>query len=973
MKQMTLYIGSALKFFIGIVFIAGCAGGGGGGSPAPGDTKPPQALSLKGEEAGGRVVSFMVDFDEPVDPATVNDAHFKLTAESGEAVLIQLGCADSCRQVILTPQTEIQPNVLYRLQVSLVTDMAGNPLPEPAVFTFKKEQSPPQLPPPEPTPIEPPAPTPGDTTPPRIDSVFPSDGDNTVEGGTSIRIAVKLNEPVQPSSVNAESFRLLISGSSTPISGSYDCPAPCTEATFTPAGALLAGTPYQIRVTTGITDLAGNPVANPYSGSFTTLSAPIVVEPPVTPPATPTSWTKQMGNRFNQTLNGADAVSATKAWAVGLNGVIIQTTDGGTNWTLQESGTFLPLYGVDFLNEQTGVAAGGAPTGATAYTNLVLKTTDGGAHWTVQTLTGLPGALKAVQWADAQHAWAVGGKGIILATSDGGARWETQSSGIFPDLDTVDFLDASRGWASGVGKSLLKTTDGGRTWVKQFTFSTPIRAVDFVDTANGWAVGDAGTLLATTDGGASWQPIPLPATVSAHTLYGLRMNGSSGWAVGDRGTVLYYDGSAWSLQPNVTSRLLRGVAAEGQSKSWGVGDYGVVTFATAGTKGQILNATDTAELHGPFFINSQTGWVVGSSARIYQTDDGGASWKLKFSDWKKEGSITWTHIETPVRLCAKDEAGNWIEDPIARDALGQPIPGAKYKCIRTTTVNLYGSFFLPAQGGEPAKGWLVGQPSFILYTPDGGATWIEQNFDPFATDCYDCKTSGIYLRRVQFTDPQNGWVVGRFRTIYKTTNGGETWKELNNNWKYPTADGTCTTRSGTVLTRMGGHLFGLSVNPSNPNDVWVGGGCCGECNPLAILAHTLDGGATWKIQTDQDAVSPLPTNSRFRQIQMMGNVGWAIGSGGVFVRTEDGGLTWKPGSLGFTVAMALDLFFTNPATGWIVGEKGQMLKTEDGGVTWKQVPTGTRNGLFGVRFLDPRKGWAIGAGELILKSETGGN
>jgi photosystem II stability/assembly factor-like uncharacterized protein len=171
---------------------------------------------------------------------------------------------------------------------------------------------------------------------------------------------------------------------------------------------------------------------------------------------------------------------------------------------------------------------------------------------------------------------------------------------------------------------------------------------------------------------------------------------------------------------------------------------------------------------------------------------------------------------------------------------------------------------------------------------------------------------------------------------------------------------------------MGGHLFGLSVNPDNPNDVWVAGGCCGECNPLAIIGHTLDGGTTWKLQTDEDPVDPLPGNSRFRQIQMIGNTGWAVGQGGLVLRTENGGAQWKQSSIGAKVVMLLDLFFVDPMRGWIVGEQGQLFKTEDGGLTWRALQSGTRNELTNVWFRNDQEGWISGSGELMLYTRQGG-
>jgi photosystem II stability/assembly factor-like uncharacterized protein len=63
-------------------------------------------------------------------------------------------------------------------------------------------------------------------------------------------------------------------------------------------------------------------------------------------------------------------VSATVGHAVGDQGLVLVTRDGGLTWSREESGTTLALRAVFFLDEMSGWAAG--------YGGAILATATGG-------------------------------------------------------------------------------------------------------------------------------------------------------------------------------------------------------------------------------------------------------------------------------------------------------------------------------------------------------------------------------------------------------------------------------------------------------------------------------------------------------------------------------------------------------------------------------------------------------------------
>lgn len=99
--------------------------------------------------------------------------------------------------------------------------------------------------------------------------------------------------------------------------------------------------------------------------------------------------------------------SATVAYAVGANGIIQKSADGGATWTSQNSVTSEYLWGVHFINEQVGFAVGENGT--------IVKTANGGSTWEIGTTDTFENLL-SVHFGSATLGVAVGDLGTIVAT-----------------------------------------------------------------------------------------------------------------------------------------------------------------------------------------------------------------------------------------------------------------------------------------------------------------------------------------------------------------------------------------------------------------------------------------------------------------------------------------------------------------------------------------------------------------------------
>jgi photosystem II stability/assembly factor-like uncharacterized protein len=191
--------------------------------------------------------------------------------------------------------------------------------------------------------------------------------------------------------------------------------------------------------------------------------------------------------------------------------------------------------------------------------------------------------------------------------------------------------------------------------------------------------------------------------------------------------------------------------------------------------------------------------------------------------------------------------------------------------------------------------------------------------------------------------------------LWKTTNGGVTWKPIFE-------------RQGTL------SLGDIALAPSNPEVVWVGTGESNVRNSVSFgdgVYKSTDGGKTWQHMglKDTERISAIAIHPQNPDIVYIGALGHAFGPNeerGVFM-TTDGGKTWtKTLYIDNQHGVAdLEIDPTNPnilyAGMWSFerkpwthrsgSEKGGVYKSIDGGRTWNKLTNGLPKlmGRIGVR------------------------
>jgi len=113
---------------------------------------------------------------------------------------------------------------------------------------------------------------------------------------------------------------------------------------------------------------------------------------------------------------------AQKGFAVGDDGAIISTTDGGSTWMSPIPPVVRDFNGITFINANTGYIVGGTTSGSGKRT--ILRTTDGGLSWIV-IMDENGGVLRDISFADSLVGYIVGDSATVLKTMDGGLSWAT--------------------------------------------------------------------------------------------------------------------------------------------------------------------------------------------------------------------------------------------------------------------------------------------------------------------------------------------------------------------------------------------------------------------------------------------------------------------------------------------------------------------------------------------------------------------
>ena len=374
--------------------ISGCSSSG-GGATATGSPTAPKVITTNPNNTGTAVAlnqSLTATFSATMDAATINTTTFTVTGPGTtpvEGLVTYSGTT-----AVFNPTIDLNSTVLYTATITTgAKNVSGTALAANYVWTFTTG-------------------TLTDTVAPDVNSTDPADNNTTIDVPINQNITAIFSESLTPSTVNATTFTVTGPGA-TPVSGVVTYSG--TTAVFNPTTDLNSTVLYTATLTTGITDLASNPLAANHVWTFTTGALLAQGPDPVS--------LGSAGNFVLLSKSGISTTGVTQIYGdIGVSPIDATAFTGFTNYTL--SGTYATADQV--IGGKLYAANFAAPTPAyltTAISDMEIAFTDAAGR-TNPTATELgAGNISGLTIAPGLYKWGTGvlitGAGVTLS---GGAN-----------------------------------------------------------------------------------------------------------------------------------------------------------------------------------------------------------------------------------------------------------------------------------------------------------------------------------------------------------------------------------------------------------------------------------------------------------------------------------------------------------------------------------------------------------------------
>lgn len=716
-----------------------------------------------------------------------------------------------------------------------------------------------------------------------------------------------------------------------------------------------------------------------------------------------------------------------------------------TNWKFSNPQKFgFSVTDIDFADNNNVIAVGTE--------GGIAKSTDGGVTWTygVFTYTTITGYLAKPSFSDVHYvtpsiayAAGVGGVsstsvflgGVLAKTTDGGNTWSTVSNPLYLNkkrINTVWFVNQDIGYIAGEWNSsdsipkVYFTIDGGANWDSLVSPSAAKTRIGYINNPN------LAPIIHTVTG--KGKEINRIMFNSANVGF---VMGNASHATGSVSVTIAASAAAPGCLP--TGGTTTSASSEAASLCWKFEngqllDYSItkerlgfpgLPSGTIACNTRYASVTAANQSYGAMNMLSDSVMLLVSNTN---------NMVIRVYTGKNDSTV---NLATGLKEPGRYEIMNMTNPPPGFPS----VPAASPLFFLGTTGNskvaraANGKIYLPVSSGSTNLMWT---------TIDTGRTWVAEknlptgrNYSNYSQIALDIAPNGKFLMggtngvmsdstaggvwsssyattpasasysQIEFADCSNGIIAGS-SNITVTTDGGKTWIDkaradfaasfysiggiayptaskayfaVSNGQVYSSAD------QGTTLDPIYANFnFQMKdVAAIGTDSVWAVGQANNAVVPTASrkpgIFRSFDGGVTW---TEYSNFFPGSNAQFLTEVEFPSRmIGYAAGSRDTIWKTTDAGVTWSKLPLptpGVTPQITYtDMFALDDNNVFLVGNGFPRIvafKTTDGGNTWIDITSNLatvrpESNVSGILFHDANNGYiAIGGG--ILKTTNGG-
>jgi len=281
-------------------------------------------------------------------------------------------------------------------------------------------------------------------------------------------------------------------------------------------------------------------------------------------------------------------------------------------WVEQTSGITSNINTVYFFDANTGLAAGNDGN--------LLQTTDGGSNWSSVSISSTSN-FQQIYFRTSTDGYLLAQDGNLYTSSNSGNSWTVQSLDIH-GINGISF-SGNNGIIVGDDGNVF-TTPEGTNWTKQSSLGVfTVNDVVFLNDTLAVAVGGGGELHKSTDKGLTWTSV---TSGTSNTLSAIeKLNDSTLIITGTIGTILEFKplaGSILTVGVGLSLNWLKDVSCDELNVCRAVGTGKTVLFRNNGTW-DAQNMDDNVNLNAVHFVTHTIGYVVGIAGVVYRHDAAG--------------------------------------------------------------------------------------------------------------------------------------------------------------------------------------------------------------------------------------------------------------------------------------------------------------------------------------------------------------